>query len=60
VGRHSLETVRHLKNLSKEKDILLLDIFSDLSNPETLFLAGLLHDIGKVGKDHAPKEVAIT
>jgi len=60
VGRHSLETVRHLKSLSKEKDILLLDIFSDLSNPETLFLAGLLHDIGKVGKDHARKGVAIT
>ena len=60
VGRHALETVRHLKRLSKEKDILLIDIFSDLSTPETLFLAGLFHDIGKIGKDHARKGVAIT
>lgn len=60
VGRHSLETVRHLKRLSREKDILLIDIFSDLSTPETLFLAGLFHDIGKIGKDHARKGVAIT
>jgi [protein-PII] uridylyltransferase len=60
VGRHSLETVRHLKSLTKERDILLLDIYSDLSNPGGLFLAGLFHDIGKVGKDHAHKGVAIT
>ena len=60
VGRHALETVRHLKRLSKEKDLLLIDIFSDLSTPETLFLAGLFHDIGKIGKDHARKGVAIT
>lgn len=59
VGRHSLETVRQLKRLAKEKDILLLDIYSDLTNPEALFLAGLFHDIGKVGKDHARKGVAI-
>lgn len=60
VGRHSLETVRHLKDLKKQKEILLLDIFSDLPNPESLFLAGLFHDIGKVGKDHAHKGTAIT
>ena len=60
VERHSLETVKHLKSLTKEKDILLLDIYSDLTNPESLFLAGLFHDIGKVGKDHARKGVAIT
>jgi [protein-PII] uridylyltransferase len=60
VGRHALETVRQLKRLSKEKDILLIDIFSDLPHPETLFLAGLFHDIGKIGKDHARKGIAIT
>ena len=59
VGRHSLETVRHLKSIKNERDILLLDIYSDLSNPEGLFLAGLFHDIGKIGKDHARKGVAI-
>ena len=60
VGRHSLETVRHLKSLTKERDILLVDIYTDLSNPEGLFLAGLFHDIGKVSKNHAHKGVAIT
>jgi [protein-PII] uridylyltransferase len=60
VGRHLLETIRHLINLDNQKDILLLDIFSDLSHPESLFLAALFHDIGKVGKDHAQKGVDIT
>jgi [protein-PII] uridylyltransferase len=59
-GRHLLETVRNLKNLDNQKDILLLDIFSDLSNPESLFLSALFHDLGKVGKDHARKGVDIT
>jgi [protein-PII] uridylyltransferase len=58
VGRHSLETVRHLKGLPEQKPILLLDIFSDVSNPEPLFVAGLFHDIGKVGKKHARRGVA--
>ncbi|MEW6667419.1 MAG: [protein-PII] uridylyltransferase [Thermodesulfobacteriota bacterium] len=53
VGTHLLHTLRHLKNLSKERNLLLPDIFSDLRSPQTLLLAGLLHDIGKVGKDHA-------
>lgn len=55
VGRHSLETLRHLKTLGKGKDILLVDIFSDLPDPEPLFLAGLFHDMGKFGKNHAQK-----
>lgn len=59
VGRHLLDTVRHLKNLDNQQDILFPDIFSDLSNPESLFLAALFHDIGKVGKDHARKGVDI-
>jgi [protein-PII] uridylyltransferase len=55
VGRHSLQTVRHLKTLHQEKDILLADIFLDLPDPEPLFVAALFHDIGKTGKDHAAK-----
>jgi [protein-PII] uridylyltransferase len=62
VGRHSLETLKQVKRVGKGKDILLVDIFSDLPDPEPLFLAGLLHDIGKTGKDHARRgaEVAET
>ncbi|MDY6973778.1 MAG: HD domain-containing protein, partial [Thermodesulfobacteriota bacterium] len=61
VGRHILETVRFLKNVADQKDILLLDIFSDLKNPEALFLSGLFHDIGKTkGTGHARKGLAIT
>lgn len=59
VGRHVLETVRHLKELNKYNDILLHDVFLDLPNHETLFLAALLHDIGKVEKDHARKGISI-
>jgi [protein-PII] uridylyltransferase len=59
VGRHSLETVRYLKKLSNEKNLLLLDLFSDLSDPEPLLLAALFHDIGKTGKDHSRKGVYI-
>ena len=60
VGRHMLETVSYLKSLSNEKDILLLDTFSDLQNHEMLFLAGLFHDIGKSGRDHSRRGVRIT
>jgi [protein-PII] uridylyltransferase len=60
VGRHSLQTLRHLKRLHREKDILLLAAFSDLKDPEPLFLASLLHDIGKTGKDHAEKGMQLT
>ena len=59
VGRHSIETVRHLKNLGRQKEILLVDIFSDLKKPEVLLLAALLHDIGKAEKHHAKKGVAL-
>jgi [protein-PII] uridylyltransferase len=59
VGRHSLETLKQLKRVGKGKDILLVDIFSDLPDPEPLFLAGLLHDIGKTGKNHARRGAEI-
>jgi len=60
VGRHVLQTVAYLKNISKEKDILLMDTFSDLQEREFLLLAGLFHDIGKNGKRHALRGVKIT
>jgi [protein-PII] uridylyltransferase len=55
VGRHLLQTVRNLKSLQQERDILLTDILLDLPDPEPLFVAALFHDIGKTGKDHAAK-----
>jgi [protein-PII] uridylyltransferase len=55
VGRHLLQTVRHLKTLHQEREILLADIFLDLPDPEPLFVAALFHDIGKTGKDHAAR-----
>jgi [protein-PII] uridylyltransferase len=60
VGRHILETVKYLKDLPKEKDILLPAVFMDLSLSEPLFLAALFHDIGKDGKGHALRGVNIT
>jgi len=59
VGRHLLQTVRHLKALHQERDLLLADIFLDLPDPEPLFVAALFHDIGKAGKDHAAKGAAL-
>lgn len=59
VGRHVLETVANLKNLSKEKDPLLFDIFVEIKNHEQLFLAGLFHDMGKTGKSHARRGAQI-
>jgi [protein-PII] uridylyltransferase len=60
VGVHQLETLHQLKHLSKGKDILLFDIFSEIENPEALFLAALFHDIGKIGKSHARRGALIT
>ena len=49
VDRHLLQTVQELAGLSDEQE----KIFSRLPNPAILYLAGLLHDIGKGrGGDH--------
>jgi [protein-PII] uridylyltransferase len=60
VGVHVLQTLEHLKSLSKGRDILLLDIFSEIKNPEVLYLAALFHDIGKMGEGHARRGALIT
>ena len=59
VGRHSLEAVKELKAVANQKELFLLDIFSELEDPRSLFLAALLHDIGKGSKNHAKKGVSI-
>lgn len=59
VGRHAIETYRYLSNLGRENEILLLDLFAELSDPEPLRLAGLFHDIGKIGNDHARRGAVI-
>ncbi len=60
VGKHCLEAVRFLKTLGAMKEILFLDIFTDLAEPETLLLSALFHDIGKVGRRHAERGAVIT
>jgi len=59
VGRHSLETVRRLKEIPGQKEIFLFDILLELPDPEPLLLAGLFHDVGKIGGDHAARGAEI-
>ena len=59
VGRHILEAVSYLKNISREKDILLVDTYADLKDKGHLLLATFLHDIGKTGKGHSKRGVRI-
>ncbi|MEF3168804.1 MAG: [protein-PII] uridylyltransferase [Deltaproteobacteria bacterium] len=52
VDRHLIETVAELHRLKDEEK----EIYSALSSPRILFLAGLLHDIGKgSGHGHASR-----
>jgi [protein-PII] uridylyltransferase len=60
VGLHSLQTLRYLKGLTQEKDILCRELFIELQHPERLFLAGFFHDIGKINADHASSGAQIT
>jgi len=60
VGRHCLETLKHLKEIKNQKELILQDILSELIDPQPLFLAALLHDIGKKGKDHSRRGGAIS
>ena len=60
VGIHSLQTVKKLKDLGREEDILLTSIYSEIADPEPLLLGALFHDIGKTGKDHATRGAVIT
>lgn len=51
IGFHSLQTVRALEQLRITDDERLKEftrIWADVDNPELLFLAGLLHDVGKI------------
>lgn len=60
VGRHALQSLRHLKRLKDHPEVLLTTIFADLTNPTTLLLAALFHDIGKSGPEHARRGVGLT
>ena len=55
VGEHSLRAVEELESLFGESDGLTGEVFSRIQNLDVLFLAVLLHDIGKLdpGGDHA-------
>jgi len=44
---HSLMTVRILKDFARSDDTLVSDVFRDVSPKRILYLAGLLHDVGK-------------
>ncbi len=59
VGRHILEAVSYLKNITREKDLLLVDTFADIKDKEIVTLATFLHDIGKTGKGHAKRGVRL-
>ncbi len=60
VGHHSLETVRALKNVGRQKEILLSSMFLDLQDPDVLLLSALFHDIGKSRPDHSAYGAVIT
>ena len=54
VGEHSLRAVEQLESLLAEDNEQFIDVFSRVQHFEVLFLAMLLHDVGKLDskKDH--------
>ncbi|WP_051261931.1 HD domain-containing protein [Desulfovibrio inopinatus] len=60
VGRHTVETIRHLHDIAKA-DPALSRLFASVRHPLRLLLAGLLHDVGKgLGGDHETKGAGLT
>jgi [protein-PII] uridylyltransferase len=52
VDRHLVQTIKELESLKEEE----ANIYAAVSEPHLLFLAGLLHDVGKgFGNDHADR-----
>jgi [protein-PII] uridylyltransferase len=59
VDRHSLQTLAELKSVVQEQE----SVFRQIGNPRVLYLAALLHDIGKgSGSEHCQKgaEIVLT
>jgi [protein-PII] uridylyltransferase len=57
VGEHSLQVVRNLDALKNDEDEEIRGIFSEVKDRRTLFLAGLLHDVGKISSNGNHAEV---
>ncbi|MDO8684546.1 MAG: HD domain-containing protein, partial [Armatimonadota bacterium] len=51
VGEHSLQVARNLDALKRDEDEEIRGIFADIKDRRTLFLAGLLHDVGKTNSN---------
>jgi len=65
IGFHSLEVVRELEELRSTEDPALQDfrrIWSEVQAPQLLYLAGFLHDIGKLAarKGHSETGAALS
>ncbi len=52
VGEHSLRTVDQLQEILSEDNELLVDVFSRIQHFEVLFIAALMHDIGKLDSNN--------
>ncbi len=59
VGIHSIHTVKNLKSLANGKNLILVDIMNDIKDRDSLYIAALFHDIGKISKNHAETGASI-